>query len=191
MELLERFSAHESIARFCGAFKREEDALWSVSQELWIGLELCTFGSAGRYVLLSSYLRWSSLNIYTLFVCLFPVNVVCAFQLCSCTRRLTHKLRTHLLTHGCVCVCVCVCGHRLAQSVCVPESVESPKNWPELRQGQPCRLSEGVIALIVRGAARGLMYLHENNVIHRDIKGQNVLISEEGVVKLYVPAHSV
>jgi hypothetical protein len=48
VELLERFSAHESIARFCGAFKREEDALWSVSQELWIGLELCTYGSAGR-----------------------------------------------------------------------------------------------------------------------------------------------
>lgn len=81
---------------------------------------------------------------------------------------------------------MCVFVRRLAQSVCVPEGVESPKNWPELRQGQPCRLSEGVIALIVRGAARGLMYLHENNVVHRDIKGQNVLISEEGVVKLYV-----
>ena len=50
----------------------------------------------------------------------------------------------------------------------------------------PERLSENVIALIVRGSARGLLYLHENNVIHRDIKGQNVLISEDGIIKLCV-----
>lgn len=48
VELLEKFSDHESIARFCGAFRKEEHAEWSVSQELWIALELCPFGSAAR-----------------------------------------------------------------------------------------------------------------------------------------------
>lgn len=81
VELLERFSAHESIARFCGAFKREEDALWSVSQELWIGLELCIFGSAGRYIQQSCLPRLPFSNDHickTLSANLFPEYVVCA-----------------------------------------------------------------------------------------------------------------
>lgn len=45
-------------------------------------------------------------------------------------------------------------------------------------------LDERTIAHYTRQIARGLSYLHHNGVIHRDIKGANIMVTSKGVVKL-------
>ncbi|XP_058520600.1 myosin-IIIb isoform X3 [Ochotona princeps] len=51
-----------------------------------------------------------------------------------------------------------------------------------LRCGQ--RLDEAVISYILYGALLGLQHLHNNQIIHRDVKGNNILLTTEGGVKL-------
>ncbi|XP_073097788.1 serine/threonine-protein kinase TAO1-like [Manis javanica] len=45
-------------------------------------------------------------------------------------------------------------------------------------------LQEMEIAAITHGALQGLVYLHSHNMIHRDIKASNILLTERGQVKL-------
>ncbi|XP_010601142.3 LOW QUALITY PROTEIN: myosin-IIIb [Loxodonta africana] len=51
-----------------------------------------------------------------------------------------------------------------------------------LKCGQ--RLEEAVISYILYGALMGLQHLHNNRIIHRDVKGNNILLTTEGGVKL-------
>ena len=46
------------------------------------------------------------------------------------------------------------------------------------------QLDEGLIAIYIRQVLHGLAYLHEQGVMHRDIKGANILITKDGQVKL-------
>ncbi|XP_032205549.1 myosin-IIIa isoform X2 [Mustela erminea] len=51
-----------------------------------------------------------------------------------------------------------------------------------LKRGQ--RMSEPIIAYILHEALLGLQHLHNNKTIHRDVKGNNILLTTEGGVKL-------
>ncbi|KAG7331116.1 hypothetical protein KOW79_005085 [Hemibagrus wyckioides] len=46
------------------------------------------------------------------------------------------------------------------------------------------RLEEPVISYILCGALLGLQHLHNNRIIHRDVKGNNILLTTDGGVKL-------
>ncbi|XP_011369328.1 myosin-IIIa [Pteropus vampyrus] len=51
-----------------------------------------------------------------------------------------------------------------------------------LKRGK--RMNELIIAYILHEALMGLQHLHNNKTIHRDIKGNNILLTTEGGVKL-------
>jgi len=46
------------------------------------------------------------------------------------------------------------------------------------------KFSEGLVRAYTRQILVGLAYLHEHQIMHRDIKGANILISDKGIVKL-------
>ena len=46
------------------------------------------------------------------------------------------------------------------------------------------RLDESIIAYIMRETMKALYHLHSNNVVHRDVKGHNILITGDGHIKL-------
>ncbi|XP_061413078.1 myosin-IIIb-like isoform X3 [Lethenteron reissneri] len=52
----------------------------------------------------------------------------------------------------------------------------------QLKRGE--RMDVMLIAYILRGALLGLNHLHSHNIIHRDIKGNNILLTTDGGIRL-------
>ncbi|RIA87643.1 hypothetical protein C1645_274831 [Glomus cerebriforme] len=46
------------------------------------------------------------------------------------------------------------------------------------------KFPENLVAIYISQVLEGLLYLHDQGVIHRDIKGANILTTKEGIVKL-------
>ncbi len=46
------------------------------------------------------------------------------------------------------------------------------------------KTSESLVAYITTKVLDGLIYLHESNIIHRDIKSDNILLGLNGDVKI-------
>ena len=46
------------------------------------------------------------------------------------------------------------------------------------------KLSEDIISYILREVLAGLSYMHSACILHRDVKGQNVLLTSDARVKL-------
>uniref|UniRef100_A0A182NBP7 non-specific serine/threonine protein kinase n=1 Tax=Anopheles dirus TaxID=7168 RepID=A0A182NBP7_9DIPT len=46
------------------------------------------------------------------------------------------------------------------------------------------RASEMQLAYILREVSRALVYLHEHHIVHRDVRGSNILLTKDGEIKL-------
>ena len=46
------------------------------------------------------------------------------------------------------------------------------------------KFPENLVAMYISQVLEGLLYLHDQDVIHRDIKGANLLTNKDGTVKL-------
>jgi serine/threonine protein kinase len=57
---------------------------------------------------------------------------------------------------------------------------------------QTCKdtLNEQQATYVIQQTLKGLVYLHSQNILHLDVKSANILVNEEGAVKLGM-LHSV
>ncbi len=53
-----------------------------------------------------------------------------------------------------------------------------------LLEGGLVRLSPGQIRVLMRHLLEGLQYCHARDILHRDIKGSNLLVNSRGQLKL-------
>lgn len=74
-------------------------------------------------------------------------------------------------------------SHETGSAILVYEWIKGP-SLRTLVNANPNGLPKKVTAAATRQLCQGLLYLHQHGVIHRDIKPDNVMITEQGTVKI-------
>lgn len=54
----------------------------------------------------------------------------------------------------------------------------------DLMECSEATFSEEEISFIVSQTLKGLLYLHSQNIIHRDVKAGNILLTTQGQIKI-------
>ena len=81
----------------------------------------------------------------------------------------------------------CVRTHAVRLTVIIRKSTDMCSQGSvrdQMRREKAGRLPEPVARRYTRQALEGLAYLHAHNIVHRDVKGANVLVDAAGNVKL-------
>ncbi|EJS41829.1 skm1p [Saccharomyces arboricola H-6] len=65
---------------------------------------------------------------------------------------------------------------------CLTDILDAAAETSSGKRSSP--LNETQMAYIVKETCQGLMFLHDNKIIHRDIKSDNILLNSQGLVKI-------
>ena len=207
LQVLASHSSHRNIARFYGAYADygpKDDFLGDGKPQLWLAMQYCAYGSATSLV---AALRKPKANIHG--ACAFFPSL----HRDAALSRATYLLDLPSLLDFAGFVVDSQNNHmffpslpfsfllfpsplfRSFPSTPFPSTPFPSTPFPSTpfpsfvnsdvsKTRKPMSLPENCIAYIAKECLAGLEYLHSNKIIHRDIKGQNVLFTRDMRVKL-------